>query len=523
MKKITFTLGLILFVFVLFAQKAEFRTKTVSIFKNGTAFFQKEITENTDSENSIITKLPIADSDAMFGTIWFNAPSNEIYKIGSFPDSVKTEHSADNILSMLKANKGKALTLNIKGFEKPVTGEILKVDNNFLMIKTKDSWITTVPLKVEYITFSQEPKTTYYEQKVKELIKIVLKKKSKKQKVELMYMQKGLTWTPNYYIRIIGENKAELTLRANVMNDIEEIKNTDINFVVGVPSFSFSNIESPITSNEGVDDFIAALNGRRKYGSYTFDNRLSNMSNAITTQQAITRNDPNYNNTSDSELTGKGSTDEGLYFYKKEKASLRKGERAFFELLKADIEYEQIYSVDLEENTNIYNRYTYGNTNSENKVWHSIRFKNNTESPFTTGAAFIMRKEGDNYKPVSQNYLYYTPSGVKTTVKTTISPDISVTTNEKEIDRREKALKYHDLITIEAEINVENYKNKDIKLEIKRLVTGEIISSNVECEKISKLKSWDSKNKQNDTRWDIELKANEKKTIKYKYKIYVAR
>ncbi len=503
-----------------FSPNDKFKTKSVSVFKNGTAFFQKEIVSNTDKDKRIITKLPISENKVLFGTIWFNADNNEIKKIGTYSDTLQTNQKAENIYSMMLANKTKTMSLTIEDYNKAQTGKIEILKSDLLVFKTKDTWITTSPAKVKNITFKSRPLLSYQEKKVSDMIKIDLAKAQNNQKISLMYMQKGITWTPNYYIRVTGENKAEISLRANVVNDIEDIENTDINFVVGVPSFSFSHVEASFTSGQKVEDFIRSINGN----SSQRRQRIS-MSNAVTSQSMYNYSN-NSNESSDNESTfkAKGSTDEGLFFYKIPNVNLKAKERAFFELLSCNVEFEQIYSVDLSENTNNYRRYNNSSSNSsQNKVWHSMRFKNITKTPFTTGVAFIMRRENNYYKPVSQNYLYYTPSGIKTTVKTTISPDISVIDNEKEISRKERAIEYHDLITVESEIRIENFKNKAINLEIKRMITGEILKSSHLHKKTSKLKSWNSKNKLNDTRWDVKLKPGGKKTITYTYKIYVRR
>lgn len=504
----------------------DFKTQNVSIFKNGTAFFQKKLQVNIEKEKSVFAKLPFAVNDVIFGSILFEAPGNNISKVGSYSKQTSSNHIANDILSMLKANISKTMTLEViptteggsLGAENTkITGKIVSVQKDLLLMKTNKGWFSTNPSNVCQMFFEDKPLTSYKKDITSKVIKLSFEKSKKNQQVNLTYMQKGLTWVPNYYITIIGKNKAKLILKANVLNDIENLENVNVNFVVGVPSFEFSHVKSPLSSFDGVSTFMSSLNGNRSFRSSRFDN----ISNSITTQQM---SNYSFSNTSSSEsvLTGKGSSDEGLFYYNNKNVNLAKGERAFFELINNEINYEQIYSVDLKENTNIYSS-RYSRSKTTNKVWHSLRFKNNTKTPFTTGVVFVMRKEGGNYKPVSQNYLYYTPSGVTTTVKTTISPDIAVTADEKEISRKSKALKYHDLITVQAKIHVENFKNKDIVLEIKRLITGELIKSSDKYNNVSKLKSWNSKNKQNETIWSVNLKANEKKTISYTYKIYVSR
>ncbi len=523
---------LIIFIFTILSsftqtnkyESGKFKTKSISVFKNGTAFFLKESEFNINNNKNLLVEQPIKNMQAIFGSVWFNSFDNKIKKIGTYTDTVKTTVSVENTYEILEANKGKTLNLTLYNYEKPITATISLLNNDILLLKTKTEWISTKVSNVKHIGFNEKPNTKHTKKEVKDLLSIDFEKSTKNQKVQLMYMQNGLIWTPNYYIRTGDNNKAYISLKANVMNDIEDIENTDLNFVVGVPSFSFSHVNSTFTSKQTVANFLNTLNNRN-FNSY--NNNIT--TNSITTQSmynfAPENRSSGYEN--NSELTGKGSSDEGLFFYNVNNVNLKKGERAFFDILETEVEYEQIYSVELSGNENIYNNYKRNYSNNENKtenpVWHSIRFKNNTKMPFTTGTAFIMKKNNNMYKPVSQNYLYYTPTGVMTTVKTTISPDISVVNNEKEISRKENAIKYHDLITIEGEIVIENFKNKDVKIEVKKLITGELISSNTKNKSTSQLKTWNSINKQNDTRWDDKIKSNGKKTITYKYKIYVRR
>lgn len=528
MKKILFAIAVILsFNSLLIAQNItmnKFKIKNISIFKNGTAFLTKEIVLDVNNNQNSLFELPINNEQALFGSVWFNAEDNKITKVGSYNDSIETFIDVENTSDILKANIGKDVIITLQDYEKPVAAAIFSVNNEVIVLRTKTLWISTKVNFIKHIEFSNQPELKYQNKETKKLISLDFEKTQKKQTVDLMYMQRGLTWTPNYYIRMTGENTALISMKANVINDIEDIENSNINFVVGVPSFAFSYVNAPFTSNQKVVEFLRTLNSDNN------DNRSNNMqlSNMITSQGMMNYTPEIDNNPigDQNELTGKEGSDEGLFFYKLKNISLKKGERAFIDLLETKITYKQLYSVELTENKNIYGSYTRNYSNNQqtkNQVWHSIKFKNNTKTPFTTGTAFILKKENEEYKPVSQNYLYYTPSGIETTVKTTISPDITVLSSEKEISRKENVIKHYNLITIESQIVVENFKNKEIEIEVKRLITGSIIKSDVTYKSTSKLKSWNSKNKENDTRWTMKIKANERKTITYQYKIYVSR
>jgi hypothetical protein len=87
------------------------------------------------------------------------------------------------------------------------------------------------------------------------------------------------------------------------------------------------------------------------------------------------------------EMEGVGGED--LYFYKKQNISLKKDGRLKTQLLKMNFDYQDVYSCELEQNATNRN---YNSDTKSNIVWHSIRFKNSSEHPLTTGTVFLGKK-----------------------------------------------------------------------------------------------------------------------------------
>lgn len=505
------------------AQKAS--TQSISIFKNGIGFFQKHITVEAKNKIAIIEKLPIAipnykrnNSDyipVMFGSLWFTSYNNPIIGITSFNKEIEKKEISQNIKQILEANINKTATFSIRNYDKPVKAKIIKINKNILILEATGKWITVSPNMVENIEFSDKPNFEFTEKKEQKIFQIDFEKDQNKNKVDLMYMQRGITWSPNYYIELRKGKKASIRFRANLINDIEDIKNAEINFVVGVPSFMFSNTESPLTSKKNMSEFISSLNNTPSY-SRPSRPALSNM--MVSQSMANYGSDDNYD--LNVEISPESGNQEDLYFYNKQGINLKKGGRALIDLLTTKVDYEDIYSVELDSKYDNYN-----SDNKENQVWHSIRFKNNTKSPFTTGTAFIVKNSDNETKPICQNRLNYTAPNTYSLVKLTMSPDISVTDNEEENSREAKKKKFHgywyDLVKMKAKIKINNYKKETIKLEIKRLIEGELISCNEKWENKILLKLSDNKNKKNQTSWEIELKKGETKTISYEYHVFV--
>jgi hypothetical protein len=105
---------------------------------------------------------------------------------------------------------------------------------------------------------------------------------------------------------------------------------------------------------------------------------------------------------------------------------------------------------------------------------------------------------------------------------------VSVHFLEKEITRspNKKTLKkgdysyYNDLVVVEAKVTIHNYKNKAIRLDLKRAIIGDLEKCDVEWQKAPKVQFGYTLNKKTDVCWEMKLKAGEKKVIKYSYSFY---
>ena len=82
-------------------------------------------------------------------------------------------------------------------------------------------------------------------------------------------------------------------------------------------------------------------------------------------------------------------------------------------------------------------------------------------------------------------------------------------------------LRYYDLVTIEAEIEIQNYKSKDIRLDAKRAIVGKLLETNEKWKLAPRIKSYDSYNPYTDVCWEMKMKAGETRKVVYKYEVLV--
>jgi hypothetical protein len=152
---------------------------------------------------------------------------------------------------------------------------------------------------------------------------------------------------------------------------------------------------------------------------------------------------------------------------------------------------------------------------------------NNTTYPWTTGAAMVV-KGPESAKPISQDQLNYTPINGNSFVKLTQAPDVKVKHAEKEIDRQDKAMKnpadnryYFDLITVEGQVKIKNYKAKKIDLNIRRTIIGQLLETSKDWLKSDRVNRSGSQNATTDVCWETSVGSGEELVITYTYKFYV--
>jgi len=520
--------SLFIFHFSFFTLSAQslLKTKSVAVFKNGSGFFIKS--GNVKPHNGNVR---IDDTiNATFGTLWFSSTDNTIKAVTSKMEEV--EHvkpvSAANTADLLKANIGKRIKITVKD-EEPVEGTIEKADDEMVIVKESGKWVHYRITWLNRIDFMEQP---LYKATTKENTRVthIDFKDDKESNLNMMYLQHGISWLPTYLVELEPNNKAQLTLTADLMNDAEDLDNADVSLVVGVPNFKYSDMLSPLTSTQSIMEFLYALNYESTTKNIPMINTMAAQSISYDNEKAEI-DEPNKTL---EPFALEGNTQEDLFFYRLNSISIPKGGRGFYTVLKEEVPFRHIYETDLNANSVASDYYNTSAGDSfdngeqhTNKVYHSIELENTSKLPWTTGSAMVTKSVDGNTGPLSQDMLSYTPMKAKVCVKITEAPDIKVKDVEVETTREEKKKIVQkvafDLVSVDANITIKNYKNEDIDLTIRRTVNGDLQSCSTDWTSKKVVNLYRSANITNDVKWDIHLKAGEEKNITYKYQVYVAR
>lgn len=526
-------LSLFIFHFSFFTSSAQsaVKTKSVAVFKNGSGFFIKS--GNVKPHNGSVR---IADTiNATFGTLWFSSGDNTIKSVTSEMEKVERVKPAQaaTTADLLRANIGKRVKITPKD-EEPIDAVIEKVDDDMVIFKEANKWVHYKISRLNRIDFMEQPAYNVTSKENTRITQIDFKD-DKESNLNMMYLQHGISWLPTYLVELEPNNKAQLTLTANLVNDAEDLDYADVSLVVGVPNFKYSTLLSPLTSTQTIMEFLYAMNsGDNMEGTYK-----NILTNAIVTQSAhyeATGGEADDRDKVPEAFALAGTTQEDLFFYRLDNISIPKGGRGFYTVLKEEVPFRHIYETDLNANSIASDYYTvsagsggsFDNAEQNtNKVYHSIELENTSKLPWTTGSAMVTKPIDGNTGPLSQDVLAYTPMKAKVCVKITEAPDIQVKDAEVETAREERKKIVqkvaYDLISVDANITVKNYKNEDIDLTVRRAVSGNLQSCSTDWTSKKVVNLYRSANTTNNVKWDIHLKAGEEKKIIYKYQVYVER
>ena len=506
------------------ASRLELKTERVCVFKDGYCLVLKQGTATTDEDGFVFTE-EVPDS-AVLGSFWAVPDEGKLKSmtagwVDSKSKSTRTE-ICTKVIEVIKANIGKSCKFT-RNEDETVEGTIVKVlepnpptfDDPFgNAVAHRQSHFTVSHLShdlgnghqvVEQTTASHfvlatdsgdmlvkasEVRNLLIRDMNSELSKTVLNfdrqkrlkmqfaKPNSKVNLSIMYFRPGVRWIPTYRVDL-AESKnepkadkrksAELILQGEILNEAEDLIDVPFSLVVGVPNFRFKAVPSPLTLEASLRNLLAQaaplLGNQINYNAFS-NSMFTQRSAEVRGRQASGTTEQTIVDLPD-ELTTSSGND--LFVYEIDSMTLKNGERATVPILRTQVEYRDLYTWDVNvkhTESHVKN----GNTSasplvlSENRVWRQIELINNTEIPWTTGAAMFV----DGFQPIAQELLTYTSPGGICRVPVTVAVDLRGKVVNQETDREPKALQWQgrNYARIDGKIDVELANNKTVKLPI---------------------------------------------------------
>ena len=481
------------------------RTRSVAVFKNGLGFFMRQGDVTLREGWCVAEHVP----PAAFGTLAIYATDEKetVDIVGSGPGEVVAfddRDAADDLptrRSRLEACRNLKIELSYKheGQDRKAAGRLASVGPKYVVLDSGSNSFAVPVAEVERLQVLELPLRVHVESEAA--------KQPEKSTLGMAYLRKGIIWIPDYTLKVIDDDTAELTLRGTLINEAEDLIHTDVHLVVGVPHFVHTDYLAPLAVGQVIRAIGAAMPGA--VGGQMLVNNYSNIVTVQNTEGVIVERSVDAGGDLGNamgnlpQLGGAAATDYTVYT--KENMTLRRGEKAIVTLFTRKITYSHIYR-----------------WSPPGRMTHSLVLQNSTDTAWTTGPCLAVSAG----RPLSEDLIRYTPKGSNGELPVTAAINVAHDRTEREIERKLKAHSpsnnvHLDLVQLEGTLSIRNFEKDTVKLVIRNPVPGKPVSAeqdgviSVDSSKLI------LRERAGAIRWEVTLDPDEKKTLTYEYERYV--
>jgi hypothetical protein len=490
------------------------RTRSVAVFKNGLGFFMREGDVALRDGWCVAEHIP----PAAFGTLAIYATNDKetVDVVGSGPGDVVEFDGRDAPKdpavkrARLEACKNIRVQLQYKhkGQDRSAAGKLISVGPEFVVLEDDQNsfavpvdgitrlQLLELPLRIHVASQSEKPAETT--------------------SLGMAYLRKGITWIPDYTLKVLDDETAELTLRGTLVNEAEDLIHTDVYLVVGVPHFVHTDYMAPVAVGQVIRTIGAAVGAQvapnqvmsqLTNNAFVYNGGNSNVDigQGRVVEQPVGQPGGDLASALGNlpQMGGAAATDYTVYT--KEDLTLRRGEKAIVTLFTRKINYGHIYRWSPPESMS-----------------HSLVLKNASDTAWTTGPCLALSDK----RPLSEDLLKYTPKGANGELPVTAAINIAHDKTESEIERKLKAHQitstvFFDLVTLSGELKLRNYEKRPVEIVISNAVPGKPIEASDQGRMVADPTRLKIDERQGTVSWTIKLEPGEEKTLTYKYERYV--
>jgi hypothetical protein len=492
------------------------RTRSVAVFKNGLGFFLREGDVKLRDGWCVAEIVP----PAAFGTLAIYARSEKevVDIVGSGPGEVVEfdgrDASKDPAARKARLEASRDLKVELryeqKGQKRTAAGKLVSVGPEYLVLENDGNSLAVPTAGVTRMQVLELPLRIHVAREA------AATAAPASNTLGMAYLRKGITWIPDYTLKVLDDDNAELTLRGTIVNEAEDLIHTDVHLVVGVPHFVHTDYMAPLAVGQVIRSIGAAVSSQMPAAvSSQLMNRAALVSNQVMANQfdqpgVTTQPAPGAEGNlagalgSLPQLGGAAATDYTVYT--KNDLTLRRGEKAIVTLFTRKIHYSHVYRWSPPE-----------------AMEHALVLHNQTDTAWTTGPCLALSAD----RPLSEDLLKYTPKGGRGELPVTAAINVANEKSEREIDRKLKSYSpdnnntFFDLVTLEGKLQVRNYEKRPVEIIISNPIPGKPLEASsdgkisVDPTKLQLLE------RNGTVRWTVALKPGEEKTLTYQYERYV--
>jgi hypothetical protein len=482
------------------------RTTSVAVFKNGFGFFMRQGEVKLRDGWSLARQVP----PAAFGTLAiYSHHSGEIVDVvSSGPGEVvefDNRDAPDNLTTKtarLESCRNLKISLDYlqAGKKRSACGKLLGVGSEFAILESDSNSLAVPVAGITRLQITDLP--------VRAHVADEAGKSPASTTLGMAYLRSGITWIPEYTLKVVDDDTAELTLRATLVNEAEDLIHCDVNFVVGVPHFVHTDYLAPIAVGQMIRSVAASV------APPGLSNQIMNRAAITSNARAANQFGPEPEDRTESvdmrnlmgnlpQMDGPASSDYTVYT--KKDLTVRRGEKAIVNLFVKRVKYSHLYR-----------------WSPPQAMQHFLLLQNGTDSAWTTGPFLATSHD----QPLSEDLLKYTPRGGRCELPVTSAMNVAGDQSETEVDRKMKEHSpskdyYLDLVTLKGELKIRSFEKAPIELIVQLNIPGKPVKASDQARltvDTNKLKLTERAGAAN---WQIRLEPAQSKTLTYEYQRYV--
>jgi len=491
------------------------QTRSVAVFKNGLGFFMREGEVRLREGWCVAGEVP----PAAFGTlaIYSRGEESVVDVVGAGPGEVVEFDGRDAPADVESKRARLEASLKLKvelsfehrGLDRTAAGKLVSVGPDFVVLEDEAGNIA-VPLEaITKMQILELPLRIHVAGEAEEPVE--------QETLGMAYLRKGITWIPDYTLKVLDDDTAELTLRGTIVNQAEDLIHTDVHLVVGVPHFVHTDYLAPIAVGQRIRTIGTAIESQEEREvpqqvttqimsrAAIVQNVAPRAVEAPVVEEPVEQPDDRLERALGDlpQFEGPAATDYKVYT--KENLTLRRGEKAIVTLFTRKISFSHIYHWSPPE-----------------RMTHSLVLHNTTDTPWTTGPCLVM----SDGQPLSEDLLKYTPRGARGEVPVTAAVNIAHSRSERETDRELNAHQvrttvYFDLVTLDGELKLHNYEGRTVEIVIRNPVSGKPVAASDDGTVQTDPTKLKLDEREGTVTWRIKLEPGERKTLTYQYERYV--
>ncbi len=498
-----------------------------ALFKNGYALITREI-KTTPNKAFLIDE----EIKPVHGTLWF-APGQNL-TVTRTKQQVEEIHKVP-FTDLMASYEGRKVTVMLRAAgnepSRTVTGTMVRLgDRNdpqtmgsLLVLKQESGQLITFDRSMVALIESDGVNEGVSRKTSREKWVLLVDNHRKESPLQINYVTFGLSWAPAYRIALGKDSKLQIDHSAVITNELEELKNAEVNLISGFPNLEYMRVVSPLLINN-LNQFFQSL-AAKDAGGWAAGVMSQRVMNTMDRSPMATFGE--------SPLPSAGLS-EDIHYTPLGRITLGKDESVYKNIASGQAAYERIVDWEIPDRRDPWGNYrnvSNGEVSPYGDLWDAVRFKNPLNSPLTTAPIEIVSGE----KILAQTTVGWTNPGQEALIKITKALTVTGKISEYEVENKEgkngpkisgRPIVYvggHSYRNPEVEgtVMLHNYRSTPAKVVARLQFSGELVSA----EKEPKAKLLEtgiySVNPRRELTWELTLQPGEELSVKYSYTVLV--